>query len=471
MAPAVKVAALEAGLTVLQPTRPVGDLFLASLRRLEADLGVVVAYGHILRREVLDTPSLGMINVHASLLPRFRGAAPIQHAILAGDRETGISIMKMEEGLDSGPVLHRVSTPIADGETAGTLTARLAALGATALVEALSLLSAGAAAPQPQDSAAATHAPKISRETARLDWTRDAASLERQVRALDPVPGAWTSLRGSAGQALRRHARRGRRGARQRHRRVRPPGRRGRHRRDRGERGAARRAESPDGRGMGPRPRDRRREAIRVRPLPRLHAVTDAAVLAAPDFAARAAAIAAAGPAVALHARDRSSGGASLARVALRLVALAGPPEASVFVNARSDVARGHGSAGSAAGRYRPPAGRRPGLVPARAGSAARSIRHRRRRRPRERERTFCMVGNVYPTDSHPGRPAGGLALVRDSVRLGLPVIAIGGIDASRAGAVRDEGAYGIAAIAALWRAADPAAAALALLAPWTETA
>jgi methionyl-tRNA formyltransferase len=197
VAPAVKVAALEAGLTVLQPARPVGDLFLASLRRLEADLGVVVAYGHILRREVLDTPTLGMINVHASLLPRFRGAAPIQHAILAGDRETGISIMKMEEGLDSGPVLHRVSTPIADGETAGTLTARLATLGATALVETLSLLSAGAVAPQPQDPDAATYAPKISRESARLDWTRDAALLERQVRALDPVPGAWTSLDGA----------------------------------------------------------------------------------------------------------------------------------------------------------------------------------------------------------------------------------------------------------------------------------
>ncbi len=195
--PAVKVAALEAGLHVLQPTQPVGDLFLTSLRRLEADLGVVVAYGHILRREVLDAPARGMINVHASLLPRFRGAAPIQHAILAGDRETGISIMKMEEGLDSGPVLHRVSTAIADGETAGTLTTRLAALGATALVEALSPRSAGAGGPEPQESAAATYAPKISRETARLDWTRDAASLERQVRAFDPVPGAWASLDGA----------------------------------------------------------------------------------------------------------------------------------------------------------------------------------------------------------------------------------------------------------------------------------
>jgi methionyl-tRNA formyltransferase len=195
--PAVKLAALDAGLPILQPARPVGDLFLASLRRLEADLGVVVAYGHILRREVLDAPARGMINVHASLLPRFRGAAPIQHAILAGDRETGISIMKMEEGLDSGPVLHRVTTPIADGETGGSLTNRLAALGASALVEALAVLAARAERPEPQDACAATYAPKISRETARLDWSRDAASLERQVRAFDPVPGAWTSLEGA----------------------------------------------------------------------------------------------------------------------------------------------------------------------------------------------------------------------------------------------------------------------------------
>jgi methionyl-tRNA formyltransferase len=195
--PPVKTAALEAGLPVLQPARPVGDLFLAGLKRLEPDLGVVVAYGHILRPEVLDVPPRGMINVHASLLPRFRGAAPIHHAILGGDRETGISIMRMEEGLDSGPVLHRTPTPIEDGETAGTLTARLADLGAAALVEALSLLSAGSVKPQPQDDSRATYAPKISREAARLDWSRDPVTLERRIRAFDPVPGAWTTLDGA----------------------------------------------------------------------------------------------------------------------------------------------------------------------------------------------------------------------------------------------------------------------------------
>ena len=135
-----------------------------------------------------------MINVHASLLPRWRGAAPIQHAILAGDRETGISIMQMEAGLDSGPVLHRIATPLGEGETAGALAARLSELGATALVDALSLLAAGFAKPEPQDSAAMTLAPKIDRDSARLDWRREADALARQVRAFDPAPGAWATL-------------------------------------------------------------------------------------------------------------------------------------------------------------------------------------------------------------------------------------------------------------------------------------
>lgn len=192
--PPVKTIALAEGLTVLQPARPVGDLFLAALRRLEADLGVVVAYGHILRPEVLALPPRGMINVHASLLPRFRGAAPIQHAILAGEAETGVSIMVMEAGLDSGPVLHKVATPIAPDETGGSLTDRLAELGAGALIEALSLLAAGAARPQPQNHALASFAPKIDRTLARIDWSADAATIARQIRAFDPQPGAWTLL-------------------------------------------------------------------------------------------------------------------------------------------------------------------------------------------------------------------------------------------------------------------------------------
>jgi methionyl-tRNA formyltransferase len=196
VAPPIKVAALSAGVPVLQPVRPVGDVFTASLRRLEPDLGVVVAYGHILRPEVLSIPPRGMINVHASLLPRYRGAAPIQHAILRGETETGISIMQMEAGLDSGPVLHRVATSIETDETAGALTVRLAELGAAGLIEALSLISGGLARGQPQDHSRATYAPKIDREMAKVMWERDATTLARQIRAFDPAPGAWATLKG-----------------------------------------------------------------------------------------------------------------------------------------------------------------------------------------------------------------------------------------------------------------------------------
>ena len=195
--PPVKLAAQSLDIPVLQPVRPTGDLFAASLRRLETDLGIVVAYGHILRPEILSVPPRGMINVHASLLPRYRGAAPVQHAILDGEKETGISIMQMEAGLDSGPVIHRISTSIDPEETAGALAMRLADLGASALVEALSLLSGGLARPQPQDHTLATYAPKVDRDMARLDWQRDAGTLARQVRAFDPAPGAWAPLNGS----------------------------------------------------------------------------------------------------------------------------------------------------------------------------------------------------------------------------------------------------------------------------------
>lgn len=194
--PPVKLTAQSHGIPVLQPERPLGDVFTASLRRLEPDLGVVVAYGHILRPEILAVPPRGMINVHASLLPRYRGAAPVQHAILRAENETGISIMQMETGLDSGPVLHRVVTQIDPEETAGALAERLAELGAAALIEALSLISGGLARAQPQDNARATYAPKIDRDMARLVWQRDASTLVRQVRAFDPAPGAWTTLNG-----------------------------------------------------------------------------------------------------------------------------------------------------------------------------------------------------------------------------------------------------------------------------------
>jgi methionyl-tRNA formyltransferase len=193
----VKLIAVEEGIPVLQPERPRGPDFEAAVRALAPDLSVVVAYGHILPKTVIDLPPGGTLNIHASLLPALRGAAPIQAAIRQGLRETGVTIMRMVPALDAGPVLHRATTPIVDHETYGELQARLAELGALALVEALALLGVGAAAETPQDDAAATYAPKVEREDARVDWTRPAEELARVVRAYDPRPGAFTTLRGA----------------------------------------------------------------------------------------------------------------------------------------------------------------------------------------------------------------------------------------------------------------------------------
>jgi methionyl-tRNA formyltransferase len=192
----VKARALQAGIPVLQPERPAGDAFLAQLRGLEPDLGVVVAYGHILRPEVLAVPPLGMINLHASLLPALRGAAPVPWAILRGDRETGVTVMQMEAGMDSGPVLHQLATPIGPDETGGELGERLARLGARALGEALDRLAAGDLRPAPQDPARASFAPKIDRAQTRIDWHEPADRCARRMRAFDPTPGAWTTLPG-----------------------------------------------------------------------------------------------------------------------------------------------------------------------------------------------------------------------------------------------------------------------------------
>ncbi|MFQ6045566.1 MAG: methionyl-tRNA formyltransferase, partial [Gemmatimonadales bacterium] len=190
----VKAVAEEEGLTVLQPERPSGEEFLDQLRPLQPDIGVVVAYGHILKPALLALPTRGMINVHASLLPALRGAAPIEHAILLGLDETGVTIMQMEETLDTGPIIHQVSTPIAPDETGGELTVRLAELGALALVEALALIATGKATPKAQDDSKASYAPKITRDDARIRWNASADEIARIVRAFDPRPGAWTTL-------------------------------------------------------------------------------------------------------------------------------------------------------------------------------------------------------------------------------------------------------------------------------------
>jgi len=193
---AVKVAALADDLPVLQPERPSEPDFLAQIAQLAPDLSIVAAYGHILPQQLLDVPKRGSVNVHASLLPALRGAAPIQRAILAGLAETGITIMQMDAGMDSGPILHQVSTPIAEDETGGELSERLAELGAEALIEALTLIDEAGLEPRAQDPARATFAPKIKREEERLDWSCPAEAVARKIRAFDPKPGAWTTGRG-----------------------------------------------------------------------------------------------------------------------------------------------------------------------------------------------------------------------------------------------------------------------------------
>lgn len=192
----VKEAAEEMGLPVLQPERARGEEFMEAVRALEPDVSVVVAYGQILKPEVLELPPHGSLNIHASLLPELRGAAPVQWAILSGADETGVSIMRMEAGLDSGPVLLRVEEPIRSDESASELAARLAEIGAEAVVEALALLEAGAAREEVQDHDRATYAPKLDRDTARVDWSRPAAVVARWIRGMDDVPGAWTPLAG-----------------------------------------------------------------------------------------------------------------------------------------------------------------------------------------------------------------------------------------------------------------------------------
>ncbi len=194
--PPVKVRALEDGIPVLQPEKPRGEAFYAELAALAPDLHVVVAYGNLLPAAVIDGPRHGTINVHASLLPRWRGAAPIEAAILAGDTETGVSIQQMVLALDAGDVLLELRTPLLADETGGELTNRLSELGASALLEVLPLIEMGAVSRTPQDATHVTYAGKVTREAARLRWADDAASVARAIRAYDPRPGAWSVLRG-----------------------------------------------------------------------------------------------------------------------------------------------------------------------------------------------------------------------------------------------------------------------------------
>ncbi len=192
----VKREAEAAGVPVLQPERPRGEAFLERLRALAPDISVVAAYGELLPDPVLSLPPAGSLNVHASLLPELRGAAPVNWAIIRGHEESGVTIMRMVRELDAGPILHQIRIPTPSRMTAGELYERCAELGAEALVEALALLAAGRIEEREQDHARATYAPKLGREEARLDWSRPAAELDRWVRGCDPWPAAWSELDG-----------------------------------------------------------------------------------------------------------------------------------------------------------------------------------------------------------------------------------------------------------------------------------
>jgi methionyl-tRNA formyltransferase len=192
----VKSAATAEGLDVLQPEKPTDAAFLQRLRDLAPDVGVVVGYGHILRTELLTLPRRGMVNVHPSLLPVLRGAAPIEWTILQGIENTGVTIMQLDEGMDSGPILHQLPHRVAPGTTAGELGEHLAEMGAQALIEALALWEQDGLKLVPQNAAHATYAPKLTREVAHIDWTKPADVVARQTLALDPKPGAWTTHEG-----------------------------------------------------------------------------------------------------------------------------------------------------------------------------------------------------------------------------------------------------------------------------------
>lgn len=194
---AVKAFALERGLPVLQPLKVRGTTFADELRALNADVAVVTAYGKILPKDVLDAPAHGCVNVHASLLPRFRGAAPIQWAIASGDEKTGVCLMKMDEGMDTGPVIDRAELPIGPTDTSATLHDALAALGGDVLRRALPRYLTGELVPVPQSAEGVVMAPMIKKEDGAIDWTRPAAVLERRLRAFTPWPGAFTKLDGA----------------------------------------------------------------------------------------------------------------------------------------------------------------------------------------------------------------------------------------------------------------------------------
>ncbi len=195
-APPVKERAIAMGLPVVQPTKLRTGEFAQWVRDQNADVALVIAYGRILPQDVLDGPRLGCVNVHASILPKYRGAAPIAWAVVRGEKETGITLMKMDAGMDTGDMLEITKTPIGEDETAGELSARLSQLGAAAVREGLPRYLRGELAPIPQDHAAATMAPLLEKEMGRIDWSKPAERVHDHVRGMNPWPMASTTVRG-----------------------------------------------------------------------------------------------------------------------------------------------------------------------------------------------------------------------------------------------------------------------------------
>ena len=193
----VKALALEHDLPVFQPQSLKTDEALEELSSLNADIMIVVAYGLILPKAILDAPRLGCLNVHGSILPRWRGAAPIQRAIWAGDQQTGVTIMQMDEGLDTGDMLHISRCPIDSTETSASLYTKLAELGPDALIDTINRLANGDITPEPQNDADANYAKKLSKDEANIDWSMDAEQIERNIRAFNPWPVCFTQMRGN----------------------------------------------------------------------------------------------------------------------------------------------------------------------------------------------------------------------------------------------------------------------------------
>ena len=195
-APPVKELAMKHGIEVLQPEKASNDLFCAEIRAKEPDLIVVVAFGQILKKKLLDIPRWGVINVHASLLPNLRGAAPIQWTILNDETKTGLTVMQMDEGMDTGPILFQEEIPVVKDETAGQLHDRLAVMAGDLMTKSLERMSGKIVKATPQDHTKATYAPKISKDLSIVDWKEEAAKVSARIRGMDPKPGAYTLCEG-----------------------------------------------------------------------------------------------------------------------------------------------------------------------------------------------------------------------------------------------------------------------------------